>query len=120
MVRRYKKLNYWNHFSTQQIASGLVGAIFVLYIGFVIMTPKTEVIQNLEINGRNFRLCKTYYETEPLLKIDTRSGIFRKTIFIESGDKKLATKNPKLQIDSDSKRHNLVNDCVSVWQLKFD
>ncbi len=118
MVRHYKKLSFWSQFSKQKIAFGLASAIFVLYIGFVIITPKSQTIQTLDVNGVEFRLCETFYTSEPLIEIDAKRGFFRRTLFIESGDLDLFKK--ELELKQNGNIITLSADGVEIWQYALD
>ncbi|MFC1467455.1 hypothetical protein ACFLQY_02020 [Verrucomicrobiota bacterium] len=121
-------MHYWDRFNFKHIAAVITGSIFVLYIGFVIMTPKTEVLQTLyptRDGGKIARLSKTYYQIAPLLRVDIKAKYRWQTIFIEpSNNKDFVTtwseKNPELKWDS-SGRYLILNlNGSNVWHTAVE
>lgn len=123
MVRHYKRLHYWDRFNFKHIAAVILATGFLLYIGYVIMTPKTEVLQTLtplHEGGKVVRLSKTYYQIAPLLCIEVKTKHRWQTIFIEpSSNKDIRTtwseKNPQIQWDSSGQHLILTLNGSNVW-----
>lgn len=122
MVRHYKKIHYWDRFNFKHIASTLLGSAFVLYIGFVIMTPQSEVLEMVYPpgGGKVARLSKTYYQIAPLLRVDIKEKYRWKTLFIEPSHGKDVTttwaeRKPKLEWDANGDYLMLSLDGSNIW-----
>lgn len=123
MVRHYKKIHYWDRFNFKHIAAVLIGSGFVLYIGFVIMTPKSEEIQILlpiRDGTQIARLSKTYYQIAPLLRIDIKKSYRWQTVFIEPSHAKdvrttWSERNPELKWDAQGQQLILSLNGSNVW-----
>lgn len=123
MVRHYKKLHFLQRFDLTQIIGTVIGATFVLYMGFSIITPTTEHIQTVRQpqGDKAARLSRTYYQSTPLLRVEIKGKYRWKTIFIEPSSGKApadawSLKEPKLSWDISGDYLQLSLNSSNVWR----
>lgn len=59
-------------------------AVFVFLLGFIgmkILVPPAETVQRLELAGREYRVQKIFYSSDPFIRVQTRSGLLWRTLY---------------------------------------
>ena len=122
-MNRFRKRSFLNRLSLARIVSIIVFASFVVFVSWRTLTPPVEIIQHLSSpdGHHQARLMYVYYQSDPGIKVVTRSGQLWRTGFrlASHPDGSLTNQEAVLYWSPDSTSLFLNVNGVTIWTRYF-
>lgn len=122
-MNRFRRHSLFSRMPTGKMIGFLVLMGFVLFVAFRILTPPTEVVQQISApdGSREARLVLVYYYSDPGYKVSTRTrGLWHTQLYLpEYKDETTIRRDASIRWSPDSEQLFLEINGKVIWSERF-